>query len=157
MDKQKKDTKSDEQLKKIEEERDQYKDKYLRALADYHNFQKRAVEQEVKVVSNVKKHMIVTLLPFLDNLEKAEAFVKDSGLTMVKKHFRETLEREGLKELDLIGGEYDPYQAEAIEIVEGDQDNIVVDILEKGYAIGDDIIRPAKVKVSKKLQVASEK
>ena len=137
-----------EELKRLIEE---YKHKYLRALADYQNFEKRVSEQKEEQIKNTTKKVILNMLPFLDNLEKAEVFLKDEGLRMIKKQFQQALEKEGLKEIDLLGKEFDPHLAEAIDLVEGDKDNIITEIARKGYALGDKVIRVAQVKVSKKL------
>ncbi|MBI1863517.1 nucleotide exchange factor GrpE [Candidatus Microgenomates bacterium] len=139
------------ELQHLEEERDEYKNKYLRALADYQNFQKRARDDRDQTAKQATKFVLLRMLPFLDNLEKAETFVSDEGLKMIKDQFVAVLEKEGLKEIDVLDKEYDPYTAEAIDIVAGKKDNIVVEVLEKGYEFQGDILRPAKVKVSKKV------
>jgi molecular chaperone GrpE len=95
-------------------------------------------------------HVILRLLPFLDNLEKAELFIKDPGLKMIKDQFMQTIKEMGVEEIDVMGKEFDPHTAEAIDIVEGEKDDIVVEVFEKGYKLGQKILRPAKVKVSKK-------
>jgi molecular chaperone GrpE len=135
----------------LEAERDEYKNRYLRALADYQNLKKRAQDDREVIAEQTARHIFQRLLPFLDNLEKAESFVKDDGLKMIKNDFYSQLEKEGLREIDVINKPYDPYTAEAIDIVSGKQDDIVVEVLEKGYQFRTDVLRPAKVKVSKKI------
>lgn len=144
----KKEHENTEELKRLVEE---YKHKYLRALADYQNFEKRVSEQKEEQIKNTTKKIVLNMLPFLDNLEKAEVFLKDEGLEMIKKQFQQALEKEGLKEIDVLGKEFDPHLAEAIDVVEGDKDNIITDVARKGYMLGDKVIRVAQVKVSKKL------
>lgn len=143
----KKESEKEEQLKKLVEE---YKNKYLRALADYHNLEKRVQEQNEELTRNVTRRLLLNMLPFLDNLEKAEVFLKDEGLKMIKDQFQKTLEKEGLKEMDLRDKEFDPHLAEAVEVVEGDEDNIVTEVVRKGYMLGDKVIRVAQVKVTKR-------
>jgi molecular chaperone GrpE len=94
-------------------------------------------------------------LPFLDNLEKAEVFIKDQGLKISKDQFTQILKETGLEEIDLLGKDYDPNFAEAVDIVSGKEENKVVEVLRKGYKFGDKIIRVEQVKVSKKLTVKS--
>lgn len=137
-----------QQLKKTAED---YKNKYLRALADYQNFENRTRQQRDEQTISVKKRLLTEMLPFLDNLEKAEVFLKDDGLKIIKKQFYQTLENEGLKEADLLGQEFDPHLAEAIEVVEGEEANKIVEVLRKGYMLGDEVLRVAQVKVSKKI------
>lgn len=128
---------------------DEYKNKYLRALADYQNLEKRIETIKIDVQQKTRNDIVSKFLSVLDHLEKAEAFMQDDGLKMIANEIRSVISEVGLEELDLIGKEYDPYTAEAIDIVQGERDNIVVDILRKGYKIGDRIIRPAQVRVSK--------
>ena len=97
------------------------------------------------------KNLLIKILPFLDNLEKAELFVNDEGLKISKDHFMQILKEAGLVEMDLMNKDFDPVYAEAIDIVEGKEDNKIVEVLKKGYMFEDKIIRIAQVKVSKKL------
>ncbi|NTU72912.1 nucleotide exchange factor GrpE [Candidatus Roizmanbacteria bacterium] len=139
-----------EQEEKPVQEAEEYKSKYLRALADYQNLQRRMIQDRVESGNDTKARVISSLLPFLDNLEKAEVFVKDPGLQMVKDQYIKLLRELGLEEIDLLNKEYDPYVAEAVEIIPGEKENIIVKVLEKGYKLNDKILRAAKVTVSKK-------
>lgn len=138
-----------EQLKK---ERDDFKNKYLRALADYQNAQKRSFEDRQLGLNTAKRNLILKFIPFLDNLEKAEVFLQDKGLQLVKDQYLEVLKKEGLTEIPVLNKPYDPFTAEAIDVVEGNKDNMVVEVLEKGYMYQDEVLRHAKVKVSKKIR-----
>ncbi len=142
--------KSDKECEHIRTERDEYKQKYLRALADYQNFEKRVEFMKKELVSNANKGLLLRLLSFLDNLEKAEIFVKDSNLQMIKSSFIKVLSDEGLKEIEVLGKEFDPYTSEAIDIVPGERENTVIEVFRKGYMLNDAVIRIAQVKVSKK-------
>jgi molecular chaperone GrpE len=135
----------------LEVERDEYKNKLLRALADYHNLEKRVADERQELGRRAVQNFILRILPFLDNLEQAEVFVKDKGLEIVKTSFLELLEKEGLKKIDVLNKEYDIHVAEAIDLVEGERDNIVVEVMRNGYKFNGQIVRPAQVKVSKKL------
>lgn len=138
----------DKKIKKVPKE--DYKNKYLRALADYQNLEKRVREEKDQIVKNAAAHVMVRLLPFLDSLDKAEIFVKDEGLKMVREQFQKALQEEGLEELEVLGKEFDPYTSEVVDIAEGERDNIVIEVLRKGYRMGEKILRVAQVKVSKK-------
>ena len=123
--------------------------KYLRALADYQNLEKRmhtAIEQTRAMTQKITLSRFINLL---DDMEKAEVFVQDQGLQMVMKQFQQILNDAGVEELDLLDKPFDPYTAEAIEVVAGEMDNVVAEVVRKGYRIGDDVIRPAQVKVTK--------
>jgi molecular chaperone GrpE len=130
-------------------EAEEYKNKYLRALADYQNLEKRHESMKVEIQRKTRNEIVSKFLSVLDHLEKAETFMKDDGLMMIANEIRTVIREVGLEELDLVGKEYDPYTAEAIDVIQGEKDNIVVDILRKGYKIDDQIIRPAQVRVSK--------
>lgn len=140
-----------EELKAAQAEAQDYKNKYLRALADYQNFEKRVREEREELIKSTQSRLILRIIAFLDNLEQAEVFVKDKGLKMVKDQFYKTLSELGLEEIDVLNQEFDPHTAEAIDIVEGEKDNINVEVLRKGYQMHGRVIRPAHVKVSKKI------
>ena len=124
--------------------------KYLRALADYQNLEKRTETALEQARLNTKKSIMLRALSVLDDMEKAEVFIKDDGLQMVMSSLLQMLSEYGVEEFDIVGKEYDPLSAEAVEIVEGEVDNVVTYVIQKGYRIGQDILRPAKVRVSKK-------
>jgi molecular chaperone GrpE len=140
-----------EEIDKLKQQVDEFKNKYLRALADYQNLEKRVGEERFELMKMANKNLLVRILPFLDNLEKAEIFVKDEGLKISKDQFLQILKEAGLEEIDLLGKEFDPNLAEAVDIVPGKEDNKVIEVLRKGYKFEDKIIRVAQVKVSKKL------
>ncbi len=138
------------EVKRLKEELETSKKQYLRALADYHNLEKRINDAREETIIQATKRIVLRLLPFIDNLEKAEVFIKDPGLDMIKNQFHKTLQEEGLTEIQILGKPFDPHQAEAVEVVQGDSDNVVAEVVQKGYMLGDKVIRPAQVKVSKK-------
>ena len=149
-------TNPDEEIKKIETEKlkeqvDEFKNKYLRAMADYQNLEKRVGDERFELMKMANKNLLIKILPFLDNLEKAELFVKDEGLKISKDHFMQILKEAGLQEIEMLNKDFDPVYAEAIDIIEGKEDNKVVEVLKKGYMFEDKIIRIAQVKVSKKV------
>ncbi len=135
----------------LKQQVEEFKNKYLRAIADYQNLEKRVGEERFELMKMANKNLLIKILPFLDNLEKAELFVKDEGLKISKDHFFQILKEAGLEEMDLLNKDFDPIFAEAIDMVPGKEDNKVVEVLKKGYMFEDKIIRIAQVKVSKKL------
>lgn len=128
------------------------KQQYLRTLADYKNLEHRMDQERYRMRNNVKREFIEQLLPVLDNLEQAEVFNTDSGLRMVNTLFQQSLQNLGVCEIPLLGTEFDPAKAEAIEAIVGKQDNIIVEVLQKAYQIDGSVIRHGKVKVSKKVE-----
>ncbi|MDO8741589.1 MAG: nucleotide exchange factor GrpE, partial [Candidatus Roizmanbacteria bacterium] len=132
---------------------EEFKNKYLRALADYQNLEKRVGEERFELMKMANKNLLVKILPFLDNLEKAEVFNKDQGLKISKDHFLQILKETGLEEINILNKDFDPISAEAVDIVPGKEENKVVEVLRKGYKFEDKMIRVAQVKVSKLLKV----
>lgn len=125
------------------------KQQYLRTLADYKNLEHRMDQERFRMRNSVKREFVEQLLPVLDNLQQAEVFNTDPGLRMVNSLFQQSLQNLGVEEIDLLGTEFDPAKAEAIEAIVGKQDNIVVEVLQKAYQIDGSVIRHGKVKVSK--------
>jgi len=129
---------------------DEYKAKYLRAIADYQNLERRVQDQKGEWTKMANKNVILKLLSFLDDLERAEAFIKDANFAHVKESFMKMLKNEGLEELDVVNKQYDPYTAEVIDMKEGIEDNLVLSVLRKGYTYNGQLLRIAQVTVSKK-------
>lgn len=142
----------DEEIKKLKQEVEEWKNKYLRALADYQNLEKRVNNEMILFQKKANLKLLLQFLEVLDLIEKAEVFIEDHGLKLVKDKFLAILEEQGVKEIDLLGKPYDPHLAECIEVVEGKKDNIIVEVVRKGYQIENEIIRVAKVKVEKKVK-----
>lgn len=138
------------EIEELKQSVEEMKNKYLRALADYQNFEKRVFEEKLATREEVTFQLLLRLIPFLDNLDQAEIFIKDKGLAMIRKQYYQGLEEMGIKEIPVLGKEFDPHIAEAIEMVDGEKDNIMVEVLRKGYQYHDKVLRPAQVRVSKK-------
>jgi molecular chaperone GrpE len=135
----------------LKDQVEEFKNKYLRAIADYQNLEKRVGEERFELMKMANKNLLIKILPFLDNLEKAEVFVKDEGLKISKDHFVQILKDAGLEEIEMMGKDFDPISAEAVQLVPGKEEGKIVEVLQKGYKFEDKIIRVAQVKVSKKL------
>lgn len=127
-----------------------YKEKYLRALADYQNLEKQTHIWKKAYSDYATLELVQKLLEVLADLEKAQDHLQDEGLQLVITKLKSILTSEGVAELDLDGKEFNPGEAEVISTEPGENDNIIVKVLQKGYKIKDKIIRPAKVIVSVK-------
>ena len=140
-------------LEEVEEqqpsEAEEYKNKYLRALADYQNLEKRSFNEKRDAEKHITYRIIERFISVMDDIERAQAFHDDEGLSMVAKQFQSALTDLGVTELNVAGKPFDPYTAEAIEIVDGEKDNMIIDVIRKGYQLGESILRPAQVRVSK--------
>lgn len=137
------------EVAKLKEEIDELRNKYLRALADYQNLEKRVEKEKIDFQKKANKNLILKFLEVLDDLERGEKFISDSGLKLIKEKFIKILEEEGVREIEVLGKVFNPQVAECIEVVEGKRDNIVVEVLRKGYTLNGEVIRVARVKVEK--------
>jgi molecular chaperone GrpE len=144
----KKKTEKNQRLIELEEKVKDLEDKWKRALADYANLEKRILAEREQFVKFSNASLVDKLLGVLDDLERAETHLKDKGLVLAIGQFRRVLETEGVEEIKVSGEKFDPEAMDCVEITKGPK-NIVVEILTKGYKLGDRIIRPAKVKVGK--------
>ena len=120
--------------------------KWKRALADYHNLEKRIDKEKEAFVKFSNAQLLASLLPVLDDLERAEKHLKDQGLSLAVNKFKEVLQKENLGEIKAQGEEFNPELMEATEIVDGPK-NRVVEVVNKGYLLNNKVLRVAKVKV----------
>ena len=148
-------------IKKMEEElaaanahAEELNEKYMRMLAEYDNFRKRSAKEREGVYADACADVLTSVLPVLDNLERAEA-CKDAeglskGLELTLKSFREILEKLGVQEIESVGSTFDPNLHNAVMHVDDDQygESEIVETLMKGYVKGDKVIRYAMVKVA---------
>jgi len=125
---------------------DVWRAKYLRALADYQNLEKRTHEHVAESRNYASAHVVRSLLPVLDNLERACKHNADDGLVHIVRQFSAVLTDAGVVRIDVVGKEFDPTEMECVSLTEG-KDGIVIEELTAGYRMHDKVIRPAHVKV----------
>ena len=130
------------------------KDKNLRLFAEFENFRKRTAKERLELYSTANKDIMLVLLPILDNFErsiKANNYSESDGPTLIYKQLKAELEKKGLKEMESpIGKELDTDFHEAAANVPAPKKNQkgkIIDVIEKGYFLGEKIIRYAKVVV----------
>lgn len=146
-----------ERLKKDVEE---FKDKYLRLYSEFENFRRRTAKEKVDFLKTANKDLILALLPVLDDFERGDkAFNKEKtsveqlkeGYDLIFHKFKMALEKEGLKKIEVSqGSEFDVEQHEAVTQFAAPTPELkgkVIDELEKGYLLGDKVIRFSKVVV----------
>ena len=146
---------------KLSDELSSYKEKYLRLMAEFENARKRMDREKQEFVKFANEGLIVDFLNVLDDLERSveaakakhedyTAFLK--GIEMVMAHIYDLLKRNGVKSIKAKGTKFDPHCHEVLmqEESDGVEDGIVLDELQKGYYLGDRVVRTAKVKLSKK-------
>jgi len=120
--------------------------KWKRALADYANLEKRVDNEKKSFIKYSNLRLLEKLLPIIDDLELCEKHLKDQGLTITLNKLKEVLKDEGVEEIEAEKKEFNPFLMEAIETVKGPK-NRVMEVVSKGYLLGDKVLRVAKVKV----------
>jgi molecular chaperone GrpE len=136
-------------------ERDEAIDRWKRAAADFDNYKKRAHREREEYVALANERLVKELLPILDDLERAlaavgeheEATVED-GVRLVYRSLASLLERNGVKEIE-TSGKFDPHVHEALLSQPSEaEEGSVIDVEQKGYVIGDRVVRPARVVIA---------
>ena len=129
-------------------------DKYLRAIAEFDNYKKRTQKEKEEIYSIAKADVVMSLLPVIDNFERAEKFSDDKnieeGMALIRKQFNEFLKKIGVEEIEAENKPFDPNFHNAVlhEEREDVEENTVVEVLQKGYKLGERVIRHAMVKVA---------
>ena len=133
------------------------KDKFLRLFAEFENYKKRTSKERMELFKTAGQELMTSLLPIVDDFERALNHIEESpeteelrkGVSLIHQKFYNTLEQKGLIKIDLIGGDvFDAELHEAITQIPAPTEDLkgkVIDCLEKGYKLGDKIIRYPKV------------
>ncbi|MDE3001020.1 MAG: nucleotide exchange factor GrpE [Gemmatimonadota bacterium] len=140
-------------------ESEEYKDRWIRLAAEFDNYKKRRTREFDALIQSASENLIRDLLPVLDSvaraLEHRAEGEEDSdgfkqGVTMIMEAFPKVLERRGLSEIEAAGKPFDPNYHEALMQMasEDHAEGVVMGVVERGYLLGDKVIRPAKVVVS---------
>lgn len=148
-------------LAETEQQRDEYLDLAKRTKADFENYRKRMASEVQAASGRGKAEVIREVVPVLDDLERAiqaagldpEGDSEDGlshGVLLVFRSLRDSLSRNGVEAVDPKGEKFDPMQHEALSTVqaEGVESGNVVEVMQKGYRLGEQLIRPARVVVS---------
>jgi len=142
-------------LEKAEAALADHKDQHLRLMAEYQNYRNRTTEEKKKIYGDAKADCIKSLLTVVDTFERAmEAACSDEtykkGIEMTFSQLQKALEQMGVKEIAEVGVEFDPNLHNAIKQMDDTdfEENKVCEIYQKGYLLGDRLIRPAMVAVS---------
>ena len=140
---------------KLQAELDQLNDRLLRTLAEYDNYRKRSIKEKDAIYPQAKADTVEKFLPIIDNFERAmqtecsdEAFKK--GIDMIFQSFLKTMHELSVEEIGKEGEPFNPDLHNAVMHVEDENygENVVAQVLQKGYRIGDRVVRYAMVKVA---------
>ena len=147
--------KAEEDAKKDEEAESE---RYMRLMAEFQNFRKRVAREKSDIHAYANEKIVGDLLPVLDNFERAldteggdlEAYAK--GMQLIFEQLKKALENAGLEEIMAMDETFDPnvHNAVMTESLEEKEDGTVTKVLQKGYKLKDNVIRPSMVAVNKK-------
>jgi molecular chaperone GrpE len=144
-----------DELAEAIQQRDEYLDALQRLKAEFDNYRKRVAREEERLVLRASERLVKQLIPMLDDLERAvDAAVEHGevkladGVRLVHRALADMLQREGLTEV-ATDGMFDPHSQEALLSQPSDMpEGIVIQVVQKGYRLGDQVLRPARVVVS---------
>ena len=150
----------DEALVALQRERDAYKDQFLRAAADFDNYRKRIERERRELSEYATTDVLLELLPIIDNFERAlqapagedsDAFRR--GIELIHKQMLDLLRKRGVTRIEALGADFDPnvHQAVIHEPSDAHREGEVMEEMQHGYKLGDRLLRPAMVKVAKRL------
>jgi molecular chaperone GrpE len=145
----------EERLARAEVERDEYLADLKRLAADFDNYRKRAVRDQESLVARAHERLVKELLPVLDDLERAleaaaehEEAKLEEGVRLVHRELSDALAKEGVVEIE-TNGRFDPHVHESLLSQPSDKDEgAIIEVIQKGYALGDRVLRPARVVIS---------
>ncbi|MBR4072787.1 MAG: nucleotide exchange factor GrpE [Clostridia bacterium] len=153
--KEKKKTKKESEVEALKKELEARDDLLKRTAAEFDNFKKRTEREKAGVAEFAKAGIIKKLLPILDNVDRAATADKESadyikGVELIIKQFESLAGDLGIEEVAKIGDNFDPNFHEAVMHIEDENlgENVISQVLQKGYKIGDTVIRPAMVQVA---------
>jgi molecular chaperone GrpE len=139
----------------LEKERDEHLDHLKRVAAEFDNYRKRVARDQQSLAARAHERLVKELLPVLDDLERAleaasehEEAKLEEGVRLVHRELQEALAKEGLQEIE-TNGRFDPHVHEALLSQPSERDDgAILEVLQKGYRLGDRVLRPARVVVS---------
>lgn len=150
---------TEERLEQLEAQSAEYLDGWQRARAEFVNYKKRVERERAESRARIAAELLTRYLDVLDDLDRTLSEMPEEigatpwshGLQMVYQKMQLLLESEGVKTIDAVGDPFDPNFHEAISFEESDdhEEGQVVDVIQKGYMLGDRVLRPAMVKVAK--------
>lgn len=156
-----KDTVAEETVQETEEENEFEKkwqdvnEKYMRTLAEYDNYRKRTIKEKETIYPEAKAVVVEKFLPVMDNFQRALDSAEEKGaffegVAMVKKQMDEVFSALGVEEITSVGEEFNPLFHNAVMHIEDEEagENVIVEEFQKGYKIGDRVIRHSMVKVA---------
>ena len=144
-----------DELAAVQKERDEYLDALQRLKAEFDNYRKRVARDQQELAARAHERLVRELVPVLDDLERALEFASaheevqlEDGVRLVHRALADALAKEGLAEI-ATEGKFDPHTQEALLSQPSEaEEGTVIEVLQKGYLLGDRVLRPARVVIS---------
>lgn len=141
---------------KLQEDLQKEKDKFLRLFAEFENYKKRTAKERIELFTSASQDLMTSLLPILDDFDRAYSEISKSsdkdllkGITLISDKLKDTLKSKGLTEVEVKQGDmFNADDHEAITQIPAPSKKLkgkIIDVIEKGYALGDKVIRFPKV------------
>lgn len=144
-------------LEELRREKDSLQDRLLRTAAEFDNYRKRVERERRDLADYIKADVLAEILPIVDNFERAlqasspEAESLRKGVELIHKQMLDFLRKRGVTPIQALGADFDPnfHQAVIHEESQSHREGEVIEELQRGYMLGDKLLRPAMVKVAK--------
>lgn len=145
------------ELEQIKKSLEEYKDKFLRIAAEYENYRKRSEKEKLLIYSNATSNTISAILPVIDSLDLALKSMKNAGeeyqkgLNLVNNQLLDSLNKLNVKSFGETGDNFNPDIHNAVSHIEdenNDKESFISEVFQKGYMVGDKVIRHAMVQVT---------
>jgi len=144
-------------ISELEGSVNEWKDKYLRSMADFDNYRKRSLEEKSDWIKRASEKLALAICDVLDNFDRAlmqlndeqkeDGFIK--GIILIDQQLKSALEREGVKRIEALGEDFDPSVHEALAHIPSEyEEGKVAAVIQNGYLMHDKLIRPVRVAVS---------
>jgi len=151
------DTQNNDPLEELRREKDSLQDRLLRTAAEFDNYRKRVERERRDLADYMKADILAEILPIVDNFERAlQAPSSDidslrKGVELIHKQMHDFLRKRGVTPIEALGADFDPnfHQAVIHETSPFQREGEVIEELQRGYMLGDKLLRPAMVKVAK--------
>ncbi len=147
----------EERIEELEIEVAEWKDKYLRNMAEFENYRRRSIQEKTDWIKMATQKLALEVCDVLDNFERAleqitEEHKEDKlikGFGLIEQQLRNVLERESVRKIEALGAEFDPQWHEALAHIPSEEpENTIAAVIQNGYMIHDKVLRPARVAVS---------
>lgn len=149
------------QIEELQQELGEAREKYIRLVAEFDNMRKRTQREREALIRYAHEEVIIEFLGFFEDFERtlnaakgnaSEGAALVKGVQMVMKRMQDLFKKYDVREIDALGKKFDHNQHEALMVVDSGEheDETVIEVFQKGYMLGERIVRPAKVKVARR-------